>query len=233
MKKAPLFFLFILAGTTALSAVDGLWEKALVYGQAMEEWAPGRQTIEAHEFNRQGEITSTTFTQYTNSLSPAGELVSEVIRSEKDGKDNTEKARKELRKQQEEGRQMEEINPFLPRFQEKLTLQALPGRERINGIPCRAYRFVYTTEDDKGKTVTFPGKAWITEEEGRPVRAQHDMDPLPGPVKTLRADYFFEKADNGEVMLTRTDFEIKVQVLFVVKHFTTTTLYTAFTRRTP
>ena len=213
------------SGSPAASA-SAYWDKAVAAWSRGESWKPARMAVTFEELDGKGSVKSTTRTEYALSY-PGGEMKSTVLRSVKDGKDVTEKARADQEKMEARGRSgedgrmdAEDIIPFSARIAASVTRgEARAGASRLS-VP---YRVALSKGGSVG-TVHF-------DLSGRPDSLEYTLDPLPAMVSEMRGTAVFGTMADGSVVVSRFGFEGEGGFLFVRMRFSVRMEFSDHARR--
>ena len=159
-----------------------LWQKAVRIASE-SRWLPGEVHEHEQVFSKKGKLEEETETLMILQRSKNGEILMSIVKNLKNGKDVTEKARKEHNIELsgsvtiEELMQMEE-NPFLPELQAQLEITPLEQEKTLNGKRCAAFRYVYDANFpllSKAQDFRFEGIAWLAEGSGAPYKLEYEL----------------------------------------------------------
>ncbi len=208
-----------------------LWNRAVTAYAPAKDLIPQAMKITSHMLNSKGEIQSTSEQELRNSYTEAGVLQSEILRATDKGKDVTDKARAEQKKQQQKSKKnpggrkrsmsvgYDEMPLALSR-QSHVTVQMQDKTENIDGHSCRRFMFsmnANTEEDDQ--PVMIKGQIWIDEERGLPLKLEFAPDPLPSKVKSLQTVYTFQADTDGRWVVRKISINASGGILFIKKYF--------------
>jgi hypothetical protein len=90
--------------------------------------------------------------------------------------------------------------------------------ENLNGINCSVYNLVFK----KDKKTSFKGKAWLNDNNGKPVKVSFGITPLPLGVKEMSISFTYGSGGENSY-IEKIEAEGKAGILFFEKYFKTRT----------
>jgi hypothetical protein len=207
----------------AASPADTLWSRAVALAGRNLRWVPGLIVARTEEVDDEGRAKSVQESWVRLRPGDDGAPVRETVKYLKNGKDETEKVRreeaearaKELRaREQGSGgaRRFGGPTPFDPEVQDSVTYRRLendPAAARV------AYEFALQTAEE----VTIRGTAWLADPTGVPLELRFTTDPLPKRVKEMSARVGFAAAGDSAWWATEMSFEAMGKLLIFKKRF--------------
>lgn len=193
---------------------DPLWQKALAVAAANDGLLP-RRIVETEKLKDvDGETLATTVSAFEVVRESPQRVVRRLVKATRDGKDVTEKRRKEL---SEPGSDPEvfkrRVNIFLAENAGRVEVSRAEANQTVDGAACTAFRFKM-----EGEHGLVTGRAWIEEDTGIPRRVEAtpqafpDLEKVKLKAMTQRYGYGVE-AGTGRWMLqtleVRTELELK------------------------
>ncbi len=208
--------LFLWVGSTpdAGATVDPLWQRALAVGAAHDGLLPARLVETERLRDLDGETLATTVSTYDVVRESPTRAVRRLVSATRDGKEFTEKRRKELA---EPGVDPElfkrRANIFLAENADRVEVRRTVRREVVGGVPCTVFRF--KLQGEHGLVV---GDAWLDDATGTPrlVEATPQAFPTLEKVRiqamTQRYRYGVDAVTGRwriEALEVRTEVELK------------------------
>jgi len=214
--------LLLFAPSRAIAQADPLWARAVEAAGRAKMWVPGSTAFRLELMDDKGQPTGETQEMwYRLSAGPDGDVVTEVVRSLKNGKDNTAEER-EKQEGQERGRRKDRPaqpfsmgdNPLDPEAQDRVEAKPEPGSRTILGRTCVSYGYVMKT-----KTGRILGNVWLARDSGLPLEMTMTLDPLPAFVQKMDTRMRYEAEPPGEGRVAEVLVEGSGGVLFLKRNF--------------
>ncbi len=215
-----LLSLVILVLTTSSSwADDALWSKATAIVTASKNEFPQRmtETEEVHDMSGKLEEQSQSSFRLTLDASLAPHI--ELVRSTKNGTDDTKAKRKELGNGYESEILGESGNPFLDKAQDHVTYARSKMKRKIDGQHCIGYRYEIRSKTDAEKGVVF-----LDAETGLPrlkISVPNTLPRIEGvTIKKMIVSNHYYVTKSGKwrtkrvVIKTRISVKVMPQVIF-------------------
>jgi hypothetical protein len=204
-KVSVVSVLFCLTCTSAsASPTDPLWLKAVEITSRNKAWVAGTVAINADVFNDKGTPTDRSETVMRTFAGPDGKLETELIKSVKNGKDETEKDRKAFadrsKNRNGKGRSVSigtDDNPFNPDVQDAVEAKNLGEARTIDGKECNMYGFTLKRKEGGN----FEGTAALEVTSGAPVEVISTITPLPFGMKSMKTVMKFGVGPEGDGFL--------------------------------
>lgn len=207
------------------SAADALWDRARTAWSAGESYKPARMSILFQELDAKGAVKSSTLNEYSLSY-PGGGTVSSLLRSIKDGKDVTEKARAEQRKQEARGGSggdgrldAEDIVPFSA----KVAPSVVRGEAVMGTVTVTVPYEILDKKAGSVGAVTFGPS-------GDPLSLRYSLKPLPAMVSEMAGDASFLRLPDGAIVVSSFGFSGEGGILFVRMRFSVRMDFSGFFR---
>lgn len=232
MKKTLLLFVITALFATMAWGETDLWESALSLFEENAELVPGKMDTHFQETDHLGKVLNYTKSRLTFFLDDEGEVDSQLVSAEKDGKDITKERQEERKKerekpkdQQNQGRggfSMENFeSPFDPALQNRV-MKKKEGKYRlIEGKNCVNYHFVMAKKKDDPESVAIKGTAWLDYKTGAPIQIEYTFDPLPDFVSEMKIIIVYHNDENSWYP-KRVEFTGTGGLLFLQKFFRVT-----------
>lgn len=232
--------------TTKAAAADaaGLWQKALGIFQKNSDAYPEKISILSEVLDRRDQPDSVTQLFFTMSMDAKGQMHTELTRALKNGKDISEKMKKnvEIRNLNENNTPKKEASltvslsdsPFNPGQQKNVSFRASEEKQMLFGHSCRRFDFTYQTEIiRKGASdkLTWTGMAWLEEDSGMPLKLEFSMAPLPKRIRSLWTTYLYEVSQPDRWVLKKIMITGQGGFLFIKKRFRSTTTFSDYRRQ--
>jgi hypothetical protein len=144
-----------------------------------------------------------------------GKVVTTVIRSIKDGQDNTDKAQAQVDRNPERSRFEYSFLPMMPENQSKVQVTPTGTTQQVDGTPCEGFSFVMV--GDKGPRTV--GTVWIDTRDGAPRLMDFTFDPLPTGANEVKSELRFDVTPNGGWHLSSLSTYGVGQILFIRRSF--------------
>lgn len=190
---------------------DPLWRAAVDLAGENRGWIPGLIVVRCEQLDGSGQPKKVEEAWQRRRLGPRGEVIQEIERSTKDGRDNTARARQELATRQaksdakaskrsasaaserEADASASLPRCFVPNDQSQVTARRTGERRTIDGFPCVEFAF---TQQRNAKDAPH-GTAWLDETDGTPREVSLVPDPLPKHVKRMLLTARYERTPEG------------------------------------
>lgn len=192
-----------------------LWEVAVAVAEKNRTLMAGSVYSYFERRNMRGKLKDQSETWYKISLGTDNILSTFVKRSVKNGKDNTEDARKQNQNRSGIGIDFASFLPFLPKDQSKITVNQLDATKTIKNRLCIGFYY----QLQKGENESDVGTAWLDKQTGVPWMLEYRPDPLPNMVKELTNKIYFTLTQYGDWAAERITFEGVGGFLFVRQTF--------------
>ncbi len=144
-----------------------------------------------------------------------GAIKTTVVRSIKNGEDNTENAQKQADKNPQRSRFEYSFLPMTPENQSKVQVEPTGRVKRVDGAACEGFSFSMEGERNQ-KTV---GTVWIDETSAAPLLMEFSFDPLPTGAKVVRNELHFAVGATGIWHLVSMSSYGEGQILFFHRTF--------------
>lgn len=192
-----------------------LWEEAVAGAARSAEYLPGSVYTDVTVTDAKGDLKTSQRTWSRLSVGTDGAVVTTVVRSIKNGRDDTKGAQAQLDRNPERSRFDSSLLPMMPSNRKRVAV-ATTGRSRtIDTIPCRGFSF--RMKGKGGRTTV--GTAWLDERSGAPVLLEFTLDPLPAGATVIRNTLHFETTPGGVWHLASLDTYAEGRVLFFARVF--------------
>jgi len=192
-----------------------LWDRAVDIFDRNSDLIPGRLHAYFVQFNGRGHLVSETEAEYEISLDENGEMVSELVYMRENGEaaDGDADAGSGASSSPDGGGNAFgglDLSPFDPEQQGVVSVGREGMTERIGDQIAVAIPYRHQTNDE----ATVEGTAWLSVEDGTPLRLVYTLDPLPRFVDRFEVVQEFT-TDENRWMLTSVSFEADGHILFV------------------
>jgi hypothetical protein len=217
MNRPIRVFLILLTLSLAVAAPlwcsDALWQLAVETYTRNSNLTPGRMLVQVVQYNGRGHVVSEMESEMAISLDENGEIVTEVIYT-----------RGEL-EPQEEGENADggpfgqdgggsfaglNVSPFDPEQQEVVSADRDGPQTWIEGVAVIPYHYEHQANDE----ALVVGTAWLSADDGTPVRLSYTIDPLPRFLRSFEVSQSYSDVD-GEWTLGEILIEVDARFLFV------------------
>ena len=212
LVKTLLRFL-LLCLVTFPAAGSELWDRAVDIYSRNADLVPGRMYAYFVQFNGRGHLVNEVEAEYTISLDENGEMVSELVYMNENGSEGDAEA--DAASGASGGGEAGamsglQLSPFDPDQQRTVTIGREGMTERIGGRIAIAVPYRHQPSDES----TIAGTAWLSVEDGTPLRLTYTLDPLPRFVDRIEVTQEFA-TDEDRWMVASVEFEADFRILFV------------------
>lgn len=224
--RMPLLFLPVLLlplrPLAAFGEAGDLWRKAVEAVGRAKSWVPGSTEFRLEMLDDKGNPTGESQeTWYRLSPEDGGGVRTEVVRSLKNGKDNTKEDRETQERQNRDRKKDGRAQPFSmgdnpmdPEVQGNVEVKPAAGARTIEGQACVAYEYSLKTKSGRIR-----GTVWLSGQSGLPLEMSMGMDPLPAFVQKMSTVLRYERGPAGEARVREALVEGTGGVLFIRKNF--------------
>jgi hypothetical protein len=209
------------------SPVDPLWLKAVEITARNKAWVAGTVTINAEVYNEKDVLTDESVTVMRTFQGPDGKRATELVKSVKNGKDETEKDRKAFkdgaRKGDNKGKSFSltiEDTPFNAAIQDAVEARNLGETKTIDEKECLLFGFTIKRKDGNN----FEGTAALDRASGAPVELSYTMKPLPLGVRSMTTVMKFGEGPEGGGFLREMLVNGAGSFLFITRSMSSTIL---------
>jgi hypothetical protein len=211
------------ADTTELS----LWRKAEAVAGKSADLIPASVHVKVVVGDGNGNTKSTQETWSRISVDGNGKLETTVLRSIKDGRDDTENAQRQTDRHPERSRFQYSFLPMMPANRGKVTVSPTRTSRIVEGATCAGYAFRM-----KGDEVSV-GTVWIDESTGAPLLMEFTFEPLPPGAKLVTNKLRFQLTEGGAWHLISMETYGEGQLLFFRRDFRLLMEFSDYFRYTP
>jgi hypothetical protein len=194
---------------------DELWQKAINVAEKSRNYKAKDVLTHIYELEKDGSVKSET-TIYQK-LKTGLKTEYDTYKVIKDGIDITEESLKKIKNKKSNNSFFDDTNFFLEKSQKKMTTKKIAS-ENLNGINCSVYNLVFK----KDKKTSFKGKAWLNDNNGKPVKVSFGITPLPLGVKEMSISFTYGSGGENSY-IEKIEAEGKAGILFFEKYFKTRT----------
>lgn len=196
------------------TAADPLWQKALALGAASDGLLPRRMTETEKLMDVDGQVIATTVGKFELTRDAQGKVARRLISATRDGKEFTERRRKDLAADPSASKEMfpRSTHVFLPENASRVEVRRTDVRAELDRVDCLAFRFTLRTDEG-----SVPGRAWLDEATGAPVLVEAWPTAFPERedvrIKEMEQRFHYRVDAEGRWLLdtleVRTAVEIK------------------------
>lgn len=222
MRITLLLLLLPALSLSAAPDADPLWSRASEAVGRAKAWVPGSTVFRLEMTDDKGAPTGESQeTWYSLSAGADGSVVTEVVRSIKNGKDNTAEDREKQAKQNRDRKKDGPAQPFSmgdnpldPDSRKDVEAKPGSGSRTIEGLACVPYEYVMKT-----KAGRILGTVWISRDNGAPLEVTVVQDPLPAFVQRMTVLMRYDPRPQGAGRVTEVLVEGSGGVLFLKRNF--------------
>lgn len=209
--------------TNPIAAIPELWEKAVEIFEANQDWEAKKMIFLMELSSAEGKVEKTieSHLRLLGEKDEEGNPKTELILAYENGKDVTEKRKKENRNRRSNhsrGSDMEAASPFDPEKQAEVTITSAGSMALINSIVSQRFDFRQKLTDSKKIAV---GTAWLDRITGAPIKVSYTLDPLPMFTESLSVSISYLYEDPATWYPETMEFSGVGGFLFIKKHFKT------------
>jgi len=194
--------------------VDPLWQKALALAAANDGLLPRRMVETEKLTDVDGQLVATTVSTYELSRDGQGKVARRLVSALRDGKEFTERKRKDLAADPNSSKEMfpRSTHLFLAENAPRVEVRRTGLRDVIAQVPCVAFR--YTLQAELGPV---SGRAWLDEATGAPMLVEAKPTAFPEHeairIKEMEQRFSYRVAPGSrwtlESLEIRTGIELK------------------------
>lgn len=192
-----------------------LWDRAVGLVGRNVDYLPGSIYTKVLVTDGSGNTKDAQETWSKISVGEQGAIKTTVLRSVKNGADNTENAQKQTDKNPQRSRFEYSFLPMVPENQSKVRVTPTGTVRTVAGAPCEGFSFSMDGEKNQ-KTV---GTVWIDEVNAAPLLMEFTFEPLPTGAKVVRNELHFAVGPTGFWRLVSMSTYGEGQILFFHRTF--------------
>jgi hypothetical protein len=229
LKRTALLFLLITASAVCIYA-EASWSSAVGYFNLGKDLNPHRMNVLSKTYNGKGEIEKTEEMLYLLSYDADGESVNELIRAIENGKDITEKKKKETSRHGERGggppgnSEDFQKSPLDPDLQDDVSASDTGIIQYKAGERCVVWNFRMKLNNDLNAV----GKAWISEKTGAAVSLIYQLEPDFPFVEEMNIGLNYITDGSGRWLLDELHFDGRINMIIMKKSFDSVTSFSDY-----
>jgi hypothetical protein len=207
----------IVVGTSAVSASDQIWQRAVAAYSTSQDWVPFEYEVEQQQFNGRDQLISHSIT--VSRLRPDGNggWQPEIVRQDIIEGDSNQRSPFGGPEDREEGDTDEaerfaavSASPLDPEMQDRISVSRVGRHHSPEGIPAILYRF--EIRPNEGSRAN--GEVWLEADSGMPLRIERTVEPPMMAIKTFSAVQTYEPRPD-HWLTTGMIFDVTGRLLFV------------------
>jgi hypothetical protein len=211
------------------SSGPALWQRAVKIVADNSSSLPAAVHTKVTVTDGSGRVKDSQETWSRIEVDSAGKVVTTVIRSIKDGHDNTENAQKQADRNPGRSRFEYSFLPMMPENQSKVEVTPTGGTRLVDGAECAGFSFVMAGE----KNQKIVGTVWIDRSVGAPRLMDFTFEPLPPGATEVSNELSFTVTPEGGWYLASLRTYGVGQILFIHRTFNLEMQFSDYVPYTP